>query len=143
VCCTISSALLKAYYVIMYVQVCAHCCKYIDPSYDAHAPTSALPANILALQDQEESERRRREQSEGLYFATEGVAQVDIAEDVLADLEEVSEVKRTGQFKTVKSRNLMAVEAIQQELDMQKAAAKFEEVKFTTAAEMDTLLSNL
>lgn len=65
-----------------------------------------------------------------------------ISDDVLAELEETSEVKRGAQFKTVKSRNLMAVDALQQELDKEKAAAKFEEVKFTTESEMDALLKS-
>lgn len=121
--------------------MCAHCCRYIDPSYDPHAAEPVLSPELAALQEQEDL--RRREPDHNETFALEGVEQVDIAEDVLADLEEASDVKRAGQFKTVKSRNLLAIGALQQELDREKAAAKFEELKFTTENEMNALLSNL
>jgi hypothetical protein len=62
---------------------------------------------------------------------------------VLAELGEVSEIKRSGQFQSVKARNQMAVDAIQDEVEKAKAAAKFEEVKFTTESEMDALLKNI
>lgn len=68
---------------------------------------------------------------------------MEISEDVLEELDQSSEIKRTGHFKTIKSRNLLAVDALQQELDKEKAAAKFEEVKFTTKIEMDKLLQEV
>ena len=96
-----------------------------------------LPASIQALQDAEDQQKAH---DDFLFQAEEGVADLEISEDVLAELDETSEVKKAGHFKTLKSRNLLAVDAIQQELDQQKAVAKFEEVKFTTEAEMDALL---
>lgn len=125
------------------MQVCAHCCKYIDPNYSVEREASgegALPPSIQALQDEEDF---LKERAQTLVISSEdGIENVVISDDVLAELEEVTEVKRAGQFKTIKSRNLLAVDALQQELDKEKAAAKFEEVKFATESEMDALLRN-
>lgn len=126
--------------------MCAHCCKYIDPDFDPKVE-SAVPAAIQALQEQEDFQRRRAAQNghpdQDLFTLEGGVESVEISEDVLADLEEPSDVKRAGQFRTLQSRNFMAMEAIQQELDKEKAVAKFEEVKYSTEAEMDALLNSL
>ena len=134
-----------------FVEVCAHCCKYIDPLFDPNNPdqNTGLPANIQELQDKEDMQNlklKQREEPPAVPFLseiTDVVEVLDIADDVLADLEEVSEVKRTGQFKTIKSRNLMAVDALQKELDREKAATQFAEVKYSTEAEIDALLKKI
>jgi hypothetical protein len=122
--------------------VCAHCCKYIDPNYDPNNTTPSahdytLPPTLEELQLQESHEKHR------ILALKDAVEVPEISERVLAELGEVSEIKRSAQFQSVNSRNQIAVDAIQEEVEKAKAAAKFEEVKFTTESEMDALLKNL
>jgi hypothetical protein len=98
-----------------------------------------IPAYITALQFEEDRNKENKNFSDALIMGAE-IQDVDISEDVLDELNEPSSAKVEGRFKTVKSRNLMALNALEENLENEQAIAHFIEVKAQTEAAMDDLL---
>lgn len=71
------------------------------------------------------------------------IENTEIAADILADLDEKSEIKAASQFMPVQVRNQMAVDALSEELKKEEATTQFEQMKFANSREMDDLLNNL
>jgi hypothetical protein len=148
-------AKLHIWVFAFYTQVVAHCARYIDGGYDPNKSfivtgvaeeESPLLLAIAALQEQEDIQKLRELEFEtsnanGGVLSTQGT--LVISDSVLAELENPSEVKKESHFHSLQSKNVIAIDAVQNEMEKEKAIAKFEEVKFTTENEMDALMKNL
>ena len=69
------------------------------------------------------------------------VAAVEVSEEVLEELDQGTGLKKVNKLRTVSSRNLMAVDSLQAEIDKNKSVAKFVEVKAQTEDALMELLN--
>jgi predicted nucleic acid-binding protein len=76
-------------------------------------------------------------------YADAHIENHEISPDILADLEEKSDVKAASQYLPIQARNMLAVDALQAELQKEKATTEFEQMKITNSSEMDVLLKSL
>mmetsp|Transcript_24968 Transcript_24968/g.41614 ORF Transcript_24968/g.41614 Transcript_24968/m.41614 type:complete len:312 (-) Transcript_24968:849-1784(-) len=136
---------------IAFIEVCAHCCRYIDPKYtkgssDKQSSTvvekddAALPEYIKQLQMKEEKEKESNVEKK-LLAQEIPVASVDISEGVRDELESSSTEKQEGHFQSVDNKNLMALEGLENDLKQQLVAAEFAQVKHETEVAMKDLLN--
>lgn len=102
---------------------------------------SILPSSILALQNEERPELHNVQTAQA--YADAAIENLEISASVLADLDEKSDVKAATQFMPVQARNVLAVEALSDELKKEVATAEFEQIKFVNSKEMNDLLQSL
>ncbi|KAJ1410515.1 hypothetical protein B484DRAFT_455855 [Ochromonadaceae sp. CCMP2298] len=119
---------------IGFVEVCAYCCRYIDPSFrERSIPTesSKVPAFIVAMQVEEDDAIGFSEKS------TRG----ELSENTLMELNSASSKKVEGRFKQVSTRNHMGLSILEEAMKRDQVIADFVEVKVTTQALLDELLA--